>query len=183
VSACPTRCDRGCRDLTRTGSRGTSRAQHKDLRPWLSVIAGGESLVSHAGGVLLIETARRSGVPGGLSRLRGRGGRRWPRTIRARSWPTSRSRSRSAGTPRPISRCCAQPGVFGPVASDPTESRLIARLATDADDAIAAIDAARAAARERVSARRRRRRRGLLRAACGVDGRHHQRCARHRRER
>jgi hypothetical protein len=26
----------------------------------------------------------------------------------------------------------AQPGVFGPVASDPTVSRLIARLATDA---------------------------------------------------
>ncbi len=35
--------------------------KHKDLRPWLSVIAGGESLVSHAGATLLIETARRSG--------------------------------------------------------------------------------------------------------------------------
>jgi hypothetical protein len=34
--------------------------KHKDLRPWLSVIAGGESLVSHAGGVLLVETAQRS---------------------------------------------------------------------------------------------------------------------------
>jgi hypothetical protein len=28
----------------------------------LSVIAGGESLVSHAGGALLVETARRSGL-------------------------------------------------------------------------------------------------------------------------
>ena len=34
----------------------------KHLRPWLSVIVGGESLVSHAGGALLVETARRSGL-------------------------------------------------------------------------------------------------------------------------
>jgi hypothetical protein len=34
--------------------------KQKDLRPWLSVIAGGESLVSHAGGALLVETARLS---------------------------------------------------------------------------------------------------------------------------
>ncbi len=46
--------------------------KHKDLRPWLSVIAGGESLVSHAGGVLLVETARRSGLAGQLSRRLGR---------------------------------------------------------------------------------------------------------------
>jgi len=37
----------------------------------LSVIAGGESLVSHAGGVLLVETARRSGLSGQLKRLLG----------------------------------------------------------------------------------------------------------------
>ena len=45
--------------------------KHKDLRPWLSVIAGGESLVSHAGGALLVETARRSGLSAQLSRLLG----------------------------------------------------------------------------------------------------------------
>lgn len=44
----------------------------------------------------------------------------------------------------------AQPAVFGPVASDPTVSRLVARLAEDVDAALAAIAAARAAARERV---------------------------------
>jgi hypothetical protein len=44
----------------------------------------------------------------------------------------------------------AQPGVFGLVASDPTVSRLIARLAEDADAALAAITSARAVARERV---------------------------------
>jgi hypothetical protein len=37
------------------------------------VIAGGESLVSPAGGVLLTETARRSGLSGHLTRLL----RRW----------------------------------------------------------------------------------------------------------
>ena len=45
--------------------------KHKDLRPWLSVIAGGESLVSHAGATLLVETARRSGLARQLSRLLG----------------------------------------------------------------------------------------------------------------
>src|SRR3954454_6584251 len=44
----------------------------------------------------------------------------------------------------------AQPGVFGPVASDPTVSRLVMALAGDADAALAAIGTARAVARERV---------------------------------
>jgi hypothetical protein len=44
----------------------------------------------------------------------------------------------------------AEPGVFGLVASDPTVSRTIDRLADDADRVLAAIDTARAAARARV---------------------------------
>ncbi len=40
-----------------------------------------------------------------------------------------------------------QPGVFGPVASDPTVSRLVDTLAADADRALTAIGTARAAAR------------------------------------
>jgi len=43
----------------------------------------------------------------------------------------------------------ARPQVFGPVASDPTVSRLIDALAADAPAALAAINAARAAARSR----------------------------------
>jgi hypothetical protein len=43
-----------------------------------------------------------------------------------------------------------QPGVFGPVASDPTVSRLVDTLAADAIKALAAIDAARATVRARV---------------------------------
>jgi hypothetical protein len=44
----------------------------------------------------------------------------------------------------------AEPGLFGPVASDPTVSRTIDVLAEDAPRVLAAIDSARAAARARV---------------------------------
>ena len=43
-----------------------------------------------------------------------------------------------------------EPAVFGLVASDPTLSRTMARLAADVDRVLAAIDRARAAARARV---------------------------------
>lgn len=43
----------------------------------------------------------------------------------------------------------AEPGVYGSVASDPTVSRTIDRLATDAPQALSAIDTARTAARAR----------------------------------
>jgi hypothetical protein len=69
--ACSTRFDRGCRRHNQAELRGTSRVKHKDLRPWLSVIVGGESLVSHASATLLVETARRSGLARQLSVLLG----------------------------------------------------------------------------------------------------------------
>jgi len=117
----------------------------------LSVIAGGESLVSHAGGVLLVETARRSGLSQGLSRLLGP----W-RLPLATHDPGKIVADLAIAVALGGDAACdvavlrAQPGVFGPVASDPTVSRLITRLAADADDALAAISAARAQARERV---------------------------------
>lgn len=125
--------------------------KHRDLRPWLSVIAGGESLVSHAGGVLLVETARRSGLSGQLTRLLGR----WRKPLATHD-PGKIVADLAVAVALGGDAACdiavlrAQPGVFGPVASDPTVSRLITTLATDADAAVAAISAARAAARERV---------------------------------
>jgi hypothetical protein len=125
--------------------------KHKDLRPWLSVIAGGESLVSHAGGVLLVETARRSGLAQGLSQRLGP----W-RLPLARHDPGKIVADLAIAVALGGDAACdvavlrAQPGVFGPVASDPTVSRLISRLAADADDVLAAIAAARAGAREHV---------------------------------
>jgi hypothetical protein len=125
--------------------------KHRDLRPWLSVIASGESLVSHAGGVLLTETARRSGLSGQLTRLLGS----W-RLPLATHDPGKIVADLAVAVALGGDAACdvavlrAQPGVFGLVASDPTVSRLISRLAVDADDVLAAIAAARAVARERV---------------------------------
>ena len=123
----------------------------KRRRPWLSVIIGGESLVSHAGGALLVETARRSGLARQLSRLLGR----W-RLPLATHDPDKIVLDLAVAVALGGDAACdiavlrAQPGVFGLVASDPTVSRLVARLAQDADRAVAAINVARAAARERV---------------------------------
>ena len=58
-----------------------------------------------------------------------------------------------------------EPAVFGPVASDPTASRTIARLATDVDKVLAAVNTARAKARARVW------------AAAGVNAPDHDRSA------
>ena len=123
----------------------------KHLRPWLSVIAGGESLVSHAGGALLVETARRSGLAKELSARLGP----WRRPLATHD-PGKIVLDLAVAVALGGDAACdiavlrAQPGVFGPVASDPTVSRLIATLAADADAALAAITSARAVARERV---------------------------------
>ena len=123
----------------------------KGRRPWLSVIIGGESLVSHAGGVLLVETARRSGLSGQLVRLLGP----WRKPLATHD-PGKIVADLAIAVALGGDAACdvavlrAQPGVFGRVASDPTVSRLIAALAVDAHAALAAINAARAAARERV---------------------------------
>jgi DDE family transposase len=123
----------------------------KGRRPWLSVAAGGESLVSHAGGVLLVETARRSGLAKELS-------------VRCRVWrrplavhdpgkivlDLAAAVALGGDCAADIAVLRAQPGVFGLVASDATVSRLVRTLAEDVDNALAAIASARAVARERV---------------------------------
>jgi hypothetical protein len=117
----------------------------------LSVIVGGESLVSHAGGALLVGVARRSGLAkalsGGLGRWRSPLAIHDPGKV-VLDLATAVALGGDAACDVAMLR--AQPGVFGLVASDPTVSRLITRLAQDADGAVAAIAAARAVARERV---------------------------------
>jgi hypothetical protein len=125
--------------------------KQKDLRPWLSVIAGGASLVSHAGGVLLVETARRSGLATQLSSRLGR----WRKPLAVHDpgkivLDLAVAVALGGDAAADIAVLRTQPGVFGRVASDPTVSRLIAGLAEDADAALGAIGAARAAVRERV---------------------------------
>jgi hypothetical protein len=115
------------------------------------VDAAGSGVVSQAGGVTLVETLRVSGLDAALSRA-------------LSPW------RKPTATHDPAKVVCdlaltlalggdcladvvvlrAEPGVYGPVASDPTVSRTIDALAADAPAALKAIDAARAAARATV---------------------------------
>ena len=92
----------------------------KQRRPWLSVITGGESLVSHAGGTLLVQTTRRSGLARELSsRL---GPWRLPFAVHdpgkiVLDLAVAVALGGDAACDVAVLR--AQPGVFGLVASDP----------------------------------------------------------------
>jgi hypothetical protein len=123
----------------------------KQRRPWLSVITFGESLVSHAGGSLLVATARAAGLSQELcQRLEPW---RLPWAIHDPGkivLDLAVAVALGGDCAADIGVLRAQPGVFGLVASDPTVSRLVTRLAGDADAALDAIAGARAAARERV---------------------------------
>jgi len=120
------------------------------LYPRLAVDGQGRKVVSGAGGVLLTRTAATVGLGQAL-------------TAALAPWrrPTARhdpgkvlldlaiSLAMGGDCLADIGQLRAHPQVFGPVASDPTVSRLIGTLAADAPAALAAIHAARAAARWR----------------------------------
>jgi hypothetical protein len=117
-------------------------------RPWLPVVAGGESLIYSAGGLLVTQTARVWGLDQALSA----GLRRW-RHARASHDPAkilldlAVMVALGGDCAADIAVLRAQPGVFGPVDSDPTVSRTIDHLASAGSDASTAIRTARAAAR------------------------------------
>jgi len=119
-------------------------------RAKITVSADGSGIVSGAGGLLLVQTARLAGLGQGLSA----GPARW-RPDRAVHDPgkivTDLVVALALGGDclADVAVLRAQPELFGPVASDPVVSRLIARLAADAPRSLKAIRAARAAARER----------------------------------
>jgi len=110
----------------------------------------GKGIVSHAGAVLLIETARVAGLQAGLSQALARW--RLPRAVHdpgkvvldlAVAVALGGDCLADAGVLR------AEPALFGPVASDPVISRLIGRLAADAPAALKALAGAQAEARAR----------------------------------
>ena len=119
------------------------------------VESGGESLVSSAGAAVLLSTARVSGLADALS-------------DGLSAWRAARSFHDPGKTVldlvvaiglggdclADIAVLRAQPELFGPVASDPTVSRLFDTLAQHPVEAITAIRAARAQARSRVWAHR-----------------------------
>jgi len=114
------------------------------------VSADGKGIVSQSGGLLLTRTLAATGLDRGLSA----GLERW-RPGRAVHDPgkiiadLAVMLALGGDCLADIALLRAEPGLFGPVASDPVVSRLVARLAKDAPRALKAIRAARAAARQR----------------------------------
>jgi hypothetical protein len=118
--------------------------------PRVRVESGGSGIVSRAGGVLLTETARTVGLDRALSAALAPW--RKPRAVHdpaetvldlAVTLAVGGDRLSDVGVLR------EQPEVFGPVASDPTASRLVTAPAAAGPKAVTAIRTARAATRER----------------------------------
>jgi hypothetical protein len=124
--------------------------QNTVRRPKILVSADGAGIVSHAGALLLTETARVTGLQAGLPAALGR----W-RAPRAMHDPGKIVLDLAVAVAlggdclADIGVLRAEPGLFGPVASDPVVSRLVTQLAADAPAAMTAIGKARSAARER----------------------------------
>jgi len=121
------------------------------LYPSVHVDTAGAGVVSQAGGVLLVEALRTSGLDRELSRALAP----WRKPLAVHD--PGKTVSDLAMTLALGGDCLAdvalvraEPTVFGPVASDPTVSRLVSTLAADLPAALKAINTARAAARARV---------------------------------
>jgi len=119
--------------------------------PRLRVDAKGGSAVGQAGGVLLTSTVRAAGLDVALSGELAR----WRKPFATHDpakvlLDLALTLALGGDTCSDLAVVRAEPAVFGPVASDPTASRTIARLAADVDKVLPAIDRARAAARARV---------------------------------
>ncbi|PPS91059.1 hypothetical protein BZZ08_00658 [Streptomyces sp. MH60] len=119
--------------------------------PRLRIEGGGRAVVSQAGGVRLVETVRKAGLDTAISAAL----TPW-RKPRAAHDPgkillgVALSVALGGDCPADVDMLRPEPAVFGPVASDPTVSRLIDTLASSGDRALQAVRAARAEVRERI---------------------------------
>ncbi|SES30861.1 IS1380 family transposase [Streptomyces qinglanensis] len=119
--------------------------------PRVRVEGYGHAVVSQAGAVLLVETVRKAGLDQAMSRTLAP----W-RKQRAVHDPgkilldVALAVALGGDCLADVAMLRAEPDVFGPVASDPTVSRLIDTLAEAGPKALSAIRTARAAAREHV---------------------------------
>lgn len=116
--------------------------------PSLSVDSTGRGVVSQAGAVTLVRTAQHVGLIDALSEAL----RPWRKPLASHNPGkilTDLAIAVAIGGDclADIALLRSEPQVFGPVASDPTVSRLIATLAEDAPAALRAINTARATAR------------------------------------
>ncbi len=119
--------------------------------PRVRAEGGGRGVVSQAGAVLLVETVRKTGLDRAISA----GLAPWRRQ-RAVHDPgkivldVALAVALGGDCLADVGMLRAEPAVFGPVASDPTVSRLIDTLAAAGPKALTAIRAARSEVRERV---------------------------------
>lgn len=138
------------------------------LYPSVRTDAAGSGVVSHAGAVLLVDTIGAAGLDRALSAVLGPW--RKPTAVHDPAkilLDLAVSLAVGGDCLADVAVLRGAPAVFGPVASDPTVSRLIATLAGDPDRAVAAIDSARATARRQVWSRA-----GAAAPDHGADHRH-----------
>ncbi|MFI6005455.1 IS1380 family transposase [Streptomyces sp. NPDC051366] len=112
---------------------------------------GGRAVVSQAGGVLLVETARKTGLDIAISAALAPWRR--PRAVHDPDnilIDVALAVAVGGDCLADVAMLRAEPAVFGPVASDPTVSRLIDTLAAAGPKALTAIRSARAEVREHV---------------------------------
>ncbi|MEC4021127.1 IS1380 family transposase [Streptomyces sp. H27-D2] len=121
------------------------------LYPRVRVEGGGSGVVSQAGAVLLVETVRKSGLDGAISAAMAPW--RKPRTVHDPGkvlLDIALATALGGDCLADVAMLRAEPDVFGPVASDPTVSRLVDALAAAGPKALTAIRTARAEVRTRV---------------------------------
>ena len=121
------------------------------LYPLLQVDTTGRAAAGQAGGVVLVETVRTSGI----DRLLSVALEPWRKPLAAHDpgkivLDLAVALALGGDCLADVGLLRAEPALFGRVASDPTVSRLVDTLAADADRALAAVESARAAARARV---------------------------------
>jgi hypothetical protein len=116
----------------------------------IMVSADGTGIVSQAGGLLLVQALRATGLDRGLDAALERW--RQPRAVHSPGkiiTDLAVAVALGGDCLADVAMLRAQPELFGPAASDPVVSRLVTRLAADVPRALKAIRAARAAARQR----------------------------------
>ncbi|MFD9150338.1 IS1380 family transposase [Streptomyces diastaticus] len=119
--------------------------------PRVRIEGGGRAVVSQAGGVLLVETVRKSGLDTAISA--GLAPWRRPRAVHDPGkilLDVALAVALGGDCLADVAMLRAEPAVFGPVASDPTVSRLIDKPAGGGHKTLTAIRTARAEVRERV---------------------------------
>jgi hypothetical protein len=131
---------------------GTSQVKHSiGSYPRVRVQDDGRQVVSQAGSVLLVETVRKTGLDQAVSSVLAPW--RKPRAVHDPGkvlLDVALAVALGGDCLADVAMLRAEPAVFGPVASDPTVSRLIDALAASGEKALQAIRSARSEVRDRV---------------------------------